>query len=105
VYLPTHEERIVALENAAKASREFQQQVIRKIHEMQENTTMLLGAAHGQGIDIKHIKRRLDGIDTRLEGMDMRFDGIEMRLDGMDMRMDRMEVMLSQILERLPEKA
>ena len=126
MYTPTHEERIVALEQAAKASREFQQQVITKIREINENDAMLLGVASEQGIDIKRIKRRLDGIDTHLEGIDRRLDGIDTRLDrmdkrfdgidtrldrmderfeAMDTRFDRMETALAQILERLPEKA
>jgi archaellum component FlaC len=122
--MPTQEERIIALEQAATASRKFQQQVLVNIREIQENSSILLGVVHDQGLDIKLIKKRLDGMDTRLDEMDKRFDGIDARLDGMDARLDgmdkrfdvlettvrdhtprleRIESTLGQILERFPQ--
>jgi hypothetical protein len=102
------------------------------IHDLQANTTILLGVAQSQGRDIKRIFQRLDTVDGRLSVMDgrlniidgrlnvmdgrldtveqhlshidIRLDKMDARFDKMDTRFDGVEGMLAQILTRLPEK-
>ncbi len=81
--MPTQEERLSSVEQAAVASQKFQQQAAKHIRETEENTTILLGVIRSQGQDISRVVERLDTIDTRL---------------------DHVETLLAQILARLPEK-
>jgi septal ring factor EnvC (AmiA/AmiB activator) len=47
--------------------------------------------------DIHHLQATIDTHSTRL-------DRVETQLDRVDTRLDRVELLLTQILERLPEK-
>jgi chromosome segregation ATPase len=110
--MPTQEERVAALEQQFSA---FQKDNAAKIHEVQENTTILLGVIREQGRDIRAIFGHLEIVDHRLDRIENRLDQMENRLDRMENRLDRMEnrlvrletksdehtALLIQILERL----
>lgn len=102
--MPTQEERLSILERAATQSQKFQQQAVEHIRETNENTTILLGVIRSQGHDIKRMVERMDTMDQRLNTVETRLDRIESTLGDHTSRLDRMETLLTQILERLPEK-
>lgn len=64
--MPTTEERLAALEQAAVATQQFQDQAIRHLRELDSSATILLGVAQAQGRDIRLIFDRLAAIDDRL---------------------------------------
>ncbi len=64
--MPTTEERLAALEQANRENKQFQDQAIRHLRELDASTTILLGVIQAQGRDIRLIFERLDTIDSRL---------------------------------------
>jgi len=107
--MPTSEERLTAVEQALAATRQFEEQAIRHLRELDASTTILLGVVRAQGQDIRRIFDRLDTMDGRLNWMTTRLDQIDGRLDGIDARLAEHTTLLSQhtellkqILARLP---
>ncbi len=109
--MATQDERLATVE---KGLATFQRETVLKIHETNENATMLLGLVYKQNIEIKSIHERLDTMDTRLDRMENSLDVMDNHLGTMDTRLDsierRMETkfdehtkLLTQILERLPK--
>lgn len=113
-FMATQDERLATVE---KGLATFQRETVLKIHETNENATMLLGLVYKQGIEIKSIHERLDTMDIRLDTMGNSLDAMDNRLDTMDTRLDTVEhrlgtientlsehtSLLTQILERLPK--
>ena len=109
--MPTQEERIAVLEK-------FQQESGVRLKEIEENTTIMLGVVQAQGWDIKKIFRRLETIDDRLIKIDehlettgdhlVKMDGhletTDGRLNTIEQHLGEQKILLTQILERLPEK-
>jgi hypothetical protein len=80
-----------------------------KITVLEENLTILLGIASGQGRDIKSIQvgvmsldRRFDALEGRLYGMDHRLSTLERRFDTLEQsvnsRFEAQDKKLDQIL-------
>ena len=84
--MPTHEERITALE----------QKTSTHIQEMDENFTIMVGVIRHQGQDIKRIFQRLETIDESLLTLKHHFNQLETKFD-------EHTSLLSQILARLPK--
>lgn len=99
--MPTQEERLNALERNTTAN----------IHDLQANTTILLGIAQSQGQDIRRVLQQLsimDGrlnlVDGRLNIMDGRQATIEATLNEHTTLLNQHTTLLTEILARLPEK-
>jgi hypothetical protein len=89
--MPTQEERLTAVEQAITTSRQFEDQAIRHLREIDASVTSLLGVIQAQGRDIRLIFERLDTMSEQLNE------------HGMLLR--EHSTMLHEILARLPEKA
>lgn len=105
--MATQDERLATVE---KGLATFQRETVLKIHETNENATMLLGLVYKQGIEIKSIHERLDTMDNRLDTMGNSLDAMDNRLDTVEHRLGTIEntlgehtSLLTQILERLPK--
>ncbi len=77
--MPTQEERLTTLE---KTFAIFRKETAAHTQEIEENTTIMLGVMRSQGRDNRKIFERLETIETKL---------------------DEHTVLLTQILERLPQ--
>jgi chromosome segregation ATPase len=110
VPMPTQEDRIAALERKVamlellrsqderKAEEAIPPAQARRMREINENLTILLGVTSSQGGDIKRIKEDTSSIKDRL-------DRLETQSNEYTGRFDHVEALLTQILARLPEKS
>lgn len=64
--MPTQEERLTAVEQSITSSRQFQDQAIRHLRELDSSVTILLGVIQSQGRDVRLIFERLDTISAQL---------------------------------------
>jgi len=92
--MPTQEERLTTLEQTVAL---LQKRSSSEVQDLNRNVTMLLGIASGQELDVKEIKIKLATMDDRLERLETKSDA-QTRLLA-----DHTQL-LTQILERLPEK-
>ena len=92
--MPTQEERLTTLEQTVAL---LQKRSSGEVQDLNRNVTMLLGIASGQELDVKEIKIKLATMDDRLERLETKSDA-QTRLLA-----DHTQL-LTQILERLPEK-
>ncbi len=109
VPMPTQEDRIAALERKVamlellrsqderKAEEAIPPAQARRMREINENLTILLGVTSSQGGDIKRIKEDVSSIKDRLERL-------ETQSNEHTGRFDHVEALLTQILARLPEQ-
>jgi polyhydroxyalkanoate synthesis regulator phasin len=109
VPMPTQEDRIAALERKVallellrsqderKAEEAIPPAQARRMREINENLTILLGVTSSQGGDIKRIKEDVSSIKDRLERL-------ETQSNEHTGRFDHVEALLAQILARLPEQ-
>jgi polyhydroxyalkanoate synthesis regulator phasin len=109
VPMPTQEDRIAALERKVamlellrsqderKAEEAIPAAQARRMREINENLTILLGVTSSQGGDIKRIKEDVSSIKDRLERL-------ETQSNEHTGRFDHVEALLTQILARLPEQ-
>lgn len=92
--MATQEERLAALE----------QNTTRNIHDLQANTTILLGIAQSQGQDIRRILQQLSIMDGRLNLVDGRLNIMDGRQAAIETTLNEHTALLTEILARLPEK-
>jgi predicted RNase H-like nuclease (RuvC/YqgF family) len=109
--MATLEERVTSLEQAVTALQKevavlpnqnkkitnLEQKTAKAIQEVEENTTIMLGVMRSQGQDIRKIFEQLDTVGER-------FDRLETKIDEHTRVLHGHTNLLTQILERLPEK-
>lgn len=94
--MPTQEERINTLESTVAWLQKRLDAA--DIPSVNHNNTMLLGLAYKQQADITEIKVNLTAIDQRLDRLEVKFDEHTTILT-------KQTSILTQILERLPNKS
>ena len=113
--MPTQEERLTTLEQPFGT---LQKEIGKSIHEVNENSTILLGLLQTLTQESKQTGLRMEMMKIRMDQLETKFDahtallnehtrvlGEHTRvLDEHTTRFDRLETLLTQILARLPEK-
>lgn len=93
--MSTYEDRLSTLE---KTLAVLQKRSGASVDELNRNATMLLGMVSSQQMDIKEIKISLITVEEKLDIMDQ-------RLNRLETKFDEHTALLTQILERLPNKS
>lgn len=93
--MSTYEDRLTTFE---KTLALLQKRAGSSIDELNRNATMLLGMVSSQQMDIKEIKISQITVEERLDTMDQ-------RLSRLETKFDEHIALLTQILERLPDKS
>jgi hypothetical protein len=96
--MPTQEERLTILEYDLK---QYKTETIKAYGEMAIEMIMVKGLVEDA---VKRLASLRTQIEQRFERVDTRLNAMDAHLESMDMRLDRVENILTQILERLPEK-
>lgn len=119
--MPTQEERLSTVEQAITT---LQRETGKSIHEVNENSTIMLGLLQALTQESKQTGLRMEMLKIRMDQLETKFDahtallnehtrllnehtkvldGHTKVLDGHTTRFDRVETLLTQILARLPE--
>ena len=99
--MPTHEERLNTLEQSFVA---LQKDAAKSIHEVNENSTIMLGLLQTLTQESKQTGLRMEMIKIRMEQLETKFDAHTALLNEHTARFNRVETLLAQILERLPDR-
>ncbi len=114
--MPTQEERLAALE---QTTAEHIKETAKHIRQTNEHLTMTLGLIQRQSFDISTINHNLedmqesiqntlsvhfDGANAHLELLQLNDDKTDKRLNAIETQLNEHKTLLTQILERLPEK-
>lgn len=107
--MPTQEERLTTLEQTVV-------QNTKDLKKANEYITFAIGYADRASLDISGVDKKLESIqntlevhtdaaNTHLELLQKHANNVDKRFDTVERRLDRVETLLTQILERLPEKS
>ena len=75
-----------------------------RYREISENETMLLGMFASMQKDVRTLQEDVSDIKDSLTGMEQRLAHVEQRLARLETKTDEHTALLTQILERLPDK-
>jgi len=106
--MPTQEERLATLEQSFGTP---QKEIGKSIHEVNENSTIMLGLlqtltqeSKQTGLRMEMMKIRMDQLETKFDAHTALLNEHTRVLSEHTARFDRLETLLTQILARLPEK-